>query len=262
MAGRLTLSPSLSLSLSLSLPLPLSFLSGCEDHVLTFRVTNIAAERDGSYAVPISTGSPSVILADLWFTVDNLFLVVDVLTFTVATVATSDNDPCAANVVTISLVPVCTIYKAAFCAPTITVHGLSGTKQGDGTGPVVFGTPDFGSGTQWSGDSITVELLQDLLLGTTYTFSFQVTNDHTAQQALVDSVRIEAGAVTIPDDYDGLSGTILEIIQAQWTTKTAQQVYAHTHTLTNIHTHTHIFVPKQARVQLAGGHYLSIYTCM
>jgi hypothetical protein len=250
-----------SLSFPLPLLLPLSLISGCEDHVLKFDVKNIAAERDGSTAVPISTGSPSVILADSSITVENQFLAVDVLTFTVATVATSDNDPCAANVVTISFVPVYTIYKAAFCAPKITLHGLSGTKQGDGTGPVVLGTPDFGAVTQWSGDSITVELLQDLLLGTTYTFSFQVTNDHTAQQALVDSVRIEASAVTIPAGSDGLSGTILEIIQAQWTTKTAQQVYAHTHTLTNMHTHTHIFVPKQARVQLAGGHYLSIHAC-
>jgi hypothetical protein len=106
---------------------------------------------------------------------------------------------------------------------------LSGSKQANGVGPAIVNHADspslFMTSSTWSGSSIVVTLQSDLIKNTVQIFSFNLTNDHRSQNATT-SVSIAsdlASLATFGRFVFSEANGIMQIMQAKWTTASAQQ---------------------------------------
>ena len=134
------------------------------------------------------------------------------------------------NTITLALNPTKTIFTA--CAqtsgltPALIVSGLHGTKQTDGVGPEVTVTYAGGTSTvvssTWSGGNMTIVLSADIPDSVTTQFSFQLVNSYSAQSPITDAL-IEVAGLGLADTALAETAGFLQIIQAEWTLKTARQ---------------------------------------
>ena len=134
------------------------------------------------------------------------------------------------NVITLELNPTKTIFtecaQTSGLSPALIVSGLHGTKQTDGVGPEVTVTVGVGTSTvvnsTWSGGNITIVMSADIPASVTTQFTFQLVNSYSAQNPITDAL-IEVVGLGLADTNLEESADFLQIIQAEWTLKTARQ---------------------------------------
>jgi len=108
---------------------------------------------------------------------------------------------------------------------------LSGSKQANGVGPAIVNHADsprlFMTNSTWSDSSIVVTLQSDLIKNTVQIFSFNLTNDRRSQDATTDvSIASDLVSPATFHDFDfsvAQASGIMQIMQAIWTTASAQQ---------------------------------------
>jgi hypothetical protein len=202
-------------------------LKGCTDNTFTFDLKNQVKAGDRIVSgLILSTGNPALVMPDLGITkTSNDFLAVEELTFDSKSITTSNTNPCGINTVTVSFSPRLDIYNE--CVSSITVSGLSGSKQTTGAGPTVYGVDGnfFSASSSWveNSHSIIIGVNEIIPKNVFKTFSFNLVNSY-AQQNPITNSKILFGALTIPEAQQMFSSnSIMQIISASFTLRTAQQ---------------------------------------
>jgi hypothetical protein len=212
---------------SLTFQLKATILKGCTDNTFTFDLKNQVEAGDRIVSgLILSTGNPALVMPDLGITkTSNDFLAVEELTFDSKSITTSNTNPCGINTVTVSFSPRLDIYNE--CVSSITVSGLSGSKQTTGAGPTVYGVDGnfFSASSSWveNSHSIIIGVNEIIPKNVFKTFSFNLVNSY-AQQNPITNSKILFGALTIPEAQQMFSSnSIMQIISASFTLRTAQQ---------------------------------------
>ena len=175
-------------------------MAGCSDHTFTFVLKNGVVEKDGVVS-GTELSADGLVVADTAIQPERNFSPVDPLTFLSKSITTSNTDPCGSNTVTVSFSPDQNIY--ANCVSSITVLGLSGSKATTGSGPLVYGSGVdsniFSTSSTWSetDDSITIGIDSDIVKTVIFSFSFDLINSHSPQNAITDA-EIQLGALSMP----------------------------------------------------------------
>jgi hypothetical protein len=208
-----------------------TILKGCTDNTFTFDLKNQVEAGDRIVSgLILSTGNPALVMPELTITKTGAnFLAVQELTFDNKSITTSNTDPCGINTVTVEFSPSLDIYATHKCVSFITISGLSGSKQTTGAGPTVYGaavTSNFlSASSSWveSGHSIIINVTLFIPKNVVKTFSFNLVNSY-AQQNPITNSKILFGALTIPEAQQMFSSnSIMQIISASFTLRTAQQ---------------------------------------
>jgi len=212
---------------SLTFQLKATILKGCTDNTFTFDLKNQVEAGDRIVSgLILSTGNPALVMPDLGITkTSNDFLAVEELTFDSKSITTSNTNPCGINTVTVSFSPRLDIYNE--CVSSITVSGLSGSKQTTGAGPTVYGVDGnfFSASSSWveNSHSIIIGVNEIIPKNVFKTFSFNLVNSY-AQQNPITNSKILFGALTIPEAQQMFSSnSIMQIISASFALRTAQQ---------------------------------------
>jgi hypothetical protein len=212
---------------SLTFQIKAAILKGCTVNTFTFELTNKVEAMDSVVlGLKLSTGNPALPDLDIINPSSN-FLEVEKLTFLSKSITTSNTDPCGINTVTVSFSSSLDVY--ANCVSSITISGLSGSKQTTGAGPTVYGAAVTGNflsaSSSWVGNehSIIINVTLDIPKNNFKTLSFNLLNSY-AQQNPITNAKISFGALTIPESENKFSSnSIMEIISASFTLRTAEQ---------------------------------------